>query len=111
MQMLPLPDMRVHLESLACAAVVRVSGEIDVLTMGPLMNVFDEAVAGGSPVIVADLTEVSFIDSSGLSGLLGLHRRMERQRRQLVVAASSEVRRVVELAALDQLLQLTDERP
>ena len=51
-------------------AIVTVAGEIDIATAPRLRERLFELAAGGRP-LVADLDRVSFIDSAGLSALVG----------------------------------------
>ncbi len=51
--------------------ILAVTGEIDVSTVGELRGAMDEVTSDGSARLVFDLTGVSFIDSSGLSVLVG----------------------------------------
>ncbi len=106
-----ITDVRVTFESSPSADIVRVTGEIDVLTSNPLRAVYAEALASDAPTVYVDLTEVEFIDSSGLSGLVGLLRGLEVDDRHLVVAASGEVRRILRLSGLDRLMTIVDAQP
>jgi len=51
-------------------AIVTVAGEIDIATVTRLRERLLEVAASGRP-LVADLDRVSFIDSAGLSALVG----------------------------------------
>jgi anti-anti-sigma factor len=53
-------------------AVVAASGELDIATVGAVRSAFDELRSVGWPSIVADLRGLTFIDSQGLSLLVGL---------------------------------------
>jgi anti-anti-sigma factor len=54
---------------------------------------------------VLDLVETQFIDSAGLAILLNLRRRLERRGRQLrVLCGDGPVRRVIEMARLEEAL-------
>lgn len=57
--------------------VVGVRGELDVYT-GPSLQRVLYAIAQDAPgaVVVADLTELTFLDSTGLGVLVGAHRRL-----------------------------------
>jgi anti-sigma B factor antagonist len=54
--------------------VVRVVGDIDVETAPRLEDAIDDAAVDGRTVVL-DMTDVSFIDSSGLNAMLQLRAR------------------------------------
>jgi anti-sigma B factor antagonist len=62
--------LQVHLEKVAGTSVLRVAGEIDIATAPKLRGCLAE-VPDGSRVVVVDLSEVTFLDSTGLSVLVG----------------------------------------
>jgi len=94
--------------------VVRVAGEIDLSTSDDLRNDIVHAVPHDAHGVVLDLTETTYLDSSGIRLLFELAERLQarRQRLVLVVAEEALVRRVVVLTKLDDavpLLQGIDE--
>jgi len=54
---------------------VKVSGEVDVSNASELRTSLDEAIAGGARTVVADLSEVSYMDSTGIGVLVGVARK------------------------------------
>jgi anti-sigma B factor antagonist len=72
---------------LPALTVIASEGEIDVSTVGAFRNALSEAARAGADRLVIDLSEVTFIDSSGLGALVEAHNRLRRDHRQLVVVA------------------------
>jgi anti-anti-sigma factor len=100
-------------------ALVRVLGEVDVLT-GPrlrdvlgrsLADVTDEVVSEGAPSVVCDLEGVTFLGATGVDVFVDTHQRATAQGVQLVLVAHHRtVLRPFRLAALGGLT-LTDTHP
>jgi anti-sigma B factor antagonist len=83
------------------ATVVTVTGELDVLTARKLTPQLDDIVRKQTGDAVIDLSQAEFIDSFGLTVLLGTQRRLERQGRTLtVICGEGPVRRAIEFARL-----------
>jgi anti-anti-sigma factor len=103
---------RVVIEALGEDAVrVAIEGELS----GPSAYTVDaelRRVEGARPAcVVLDLSDLSFIDSSGLAQVLAAHRRALRDgRRLLVVEGTKAVRRLIALTALDRHLELVTDR-
>jgi anti-sigma B factor antagonist len=77
--------------------VTYVGGEIDLMT-APELDACLGAADGGVRI---DMTEVTFVDSVGLSVLITHHRRQLRQGEALrIVAMSQPVRRLLEITGL-----------
>lgn len=91
------------------AVVLAVSGEIDTLT-APVLNVALTGLAGEpDPVLVVNLSEVSFLASSGLAVLVEGARLAEGSGRRLrLVADGRPVVRPLKLTGTDQLFDLHD---
>src|SRR4051794_33188550 len=100
-------DFRVSRERLDDdVVVVACEGEIDLLTADDVQR---EAVAaaGEGRVVVLDLREVSFMDSSGLRVLVELQRGADRDGTSLaVVPGSDELRRLFDLSGMTSRLTL-----
>ena len=87
--------------------VVTVSGEIDMVTVARLREQLFELAAGGG-AIVADLDQVSFIDSTGLGVLVGTVKRAAAYGGSFqVVSAQPNFWRVFRMAGLDSAIPLT----
>ena len=67
-----------HVDQVDGCAVVRAGGEIDTRTVHGFDEVVKEAISLTSHVVI-DLTQVTFVDSSGLGGLI-VARRSARER-------------------------------
>jgi anti-anti-sigma factor len=68
--------------------------------------------AEGLPVrlVVLDLSELTFVDSTGLEVMLRAARRAREQGRRLVVARpTAHVRKLLEMTAIDQTLDIVDD--
>ncbi|GGV43508.1 STAS domain-containing protein [Streptomyces spectabilis] len=74
-------------------AVLRVSGELDLLTSPVLRQRVHEAVAEGRRSVVLDLSDVLFCDSSGVGVLIATRRLMRscRGRLRLILPAQGAV--------------------
>ena len=91
--------------------VIAVEGEADMLTAVRFNESFFDAARSGTRQVVADLTDVNFIDSSMLNALVVGHRRMLRDRgRFAVVSRGPKVGRVLELTGLGRILAVFETR-
>jgi anti-sigma B factor antagonist len=93
-------------------AVVHVGGEVDLATCPQLRGLLAELVEQGIYHLVVDLEQVSFMDSSGIGVLMGVHRRLREHGGSLRLAApNARVRRVLELTGVTEVLPIspTDE--
>ena len=82
--------------------VVGVTGEIDMSNADDLAAAIRSHVTNQAAGVIVDLTNVRFIDSSGLAVLFALARRLKSSRQQLRVVAprGSHVRAVIDLVDL-----------
>ena len=82
--------------------VITVAGEIHVSTAPRFSEELNEAIRDDAPAVVLDLSDVDFIDSTGLSVLLNGLRRVTRQHgRMALVATNPTVLRLFEITRLD----------
>jgi len=88
------------------ATVVSVTGEIDIDTVTDLTDALAEALSETDRLVV-DLTEVGFIDSIGLRGLVDIHIQATGAGRRLrLVVGQGATRRPIEISGLDQVLSI-----
>ena len=69
--------------------VVRLVGELDLLSRAVAVGVIDGVMNAGSDRILLDLADLTFIDTSGMSGILRMQQKAERTGVDLVVANPS----------------------
>jgi len=94
------------------ACVLALGGEIDLATSPKLVVAGREALRAGATSLHVDLTDVSFMDSSGLAALINLYRAVGRRGGELsVTCPDGAVRRVFQISATEALLGVADAAP
>jgi anti-sigma B factor antagonist len=98
--------------SAAEPTVIAPEGELDFARVGDFRAALSDAAREGAAVVVVDLSQVSFIDSSGLGAIVELHSRLRRGGRRLAVVAPSGSAPAVlfDLAGLRGRLPIFDTR-
>ena len=74
---------RLSFESDGSIELVRVAGEVDASNVADLTRRLLEAVPNTSTALVLDLTETSYIDSSGISLIFDAAARLRNRRQEL----------------------------
>ena len=107
----PPPAFRMEREDAPSGVILLVlGGEIDLATSGQFRAVVDEAIAGGTS-LVADVEEVTFMDSTMLRELLRAHRDLGAAGNRFILAAPQPpVRRLLELTGTAGLFTLSATR-
>ena len=99
-----------HVESVAAGrdrAVLRLAGDFDVYTAPQLRERVIELVDGGTRHVMADLREVTFLDSTGLGALIGgLKRLRARDGSLTLVIGTDRIRRIFRITGLDRVFVL-----
>lgn len=89
--------------------VVEVQGDIDLASAPVLRNTLESVLRDGRLHLVVDLTDVPFVDSSGLGVLVGAQRLLRpRGGGVQIVCAAPRVLRVFSITGLDQLFTVHD---
>lgn len=95
----------------AGTVVIAVDGEADMSTAVKFNESFFSAARSGVRRVVADLTAVSFIDTTMLNALVVGHRRMVRDHGCFAVVCSGpRISRVLEITGLGQILDVFGSR-
>jgi anti-sigma B factor antagonist len=91
---------------------VEVVGEVD-MTTAPELSQAIERTPDGTDLVVIDLSEVSFLDSTGLNALVQGRRTLAERDVALTVVVPPEgaIRRVFEITRLTEPLTVIDVRP
>jgi anti-sigma B factor antagonist len=93
------------------SAVVEVVGELDLATV-PHWEAAVERAAADAPVVVLDLSTLSFVDSAGMHSLFRMLSTLEGRSKRLVVVAppGSTVRRLLDILDLTAVALVCDSR-
>ena len=88
--------------------VLRPEGDLDLATVEAFRLSVQTALVGKPPVLVVDLTDVDFLDSSGIA-VLAVALRTQRARGAVVAVTNPKpiVRRALDLVGLDLLFDLS----
>lgn len=98
--------MQVHTSTVEGATVLRCDGRLTMVAAPTLRSAIDEAVGSGRVHVVVDLSDTSFVDSSGLGALVAGLKRTRQAGGDLRIAAPQEqVKMVLGLTNLDRILQ------
>ena len=91
--------------------VIALQGEADMTTAMKFNESFFTAARAGARRFVADLSDVSFIDTTMLNALVVGHRRMARDHGSFAVVCNGpRVARVLEITGLGQILEVFSTR-
>lgn len=84
------------------AVVVSLAGELDLYNAEEVRRALLETLADGPALLVVDLSEVTFIDSTALGVLIEARSRMNDRTGFRLAAPGLEVRRALEVSGLDR---------
>ena len=93
------------------AVVVSLAGELDLYNAEEVRSALLEACAGEPEVLVVDLGEVNFIDSTALGVLIEARSRMADRKGFRLAAPGIETRRALEVSGLDRHFLVHDTVP
>ena len=100
---------RMEVQGQGRAIVLSVSGELDLASSPALQEELERAAASDSDLLIIDLRELDFMDSTGLSVLVRAHQRAEEQGRQLaMVKGPQQVQRLLSLTGVADRMTLID---
>jgi anti-sigma B factor antagonist len=100
-----------HVDPDARTRVIAATGEVHVSTANAVSEAVNAALADGRTAIVLDLSDVGFIDSTGLSVLLNALRRITRAKGRLaLVCTSPTVLRLFAITKLDTTFDIVATR-
>jgi anti-sigma B factor antagonist len=98
---------RLEVRSQGKATIIAVSGELDLASSPALQEELDRA--SDSDMMIIDLRELDFMDSTGLSVLVRAHQRAEEQGRRLaMVKGPQQVQRLLSLTGVADRLTVVD---
>jgi anti-sigma B factor antagonist len=96
------PDLLLHVETVDQMAIVSAHGEVDLYTAPNLRETLAKVLGSHPcPHVIADLTDVVFIDSVGLGVLVAANLRAEDRGVLFTLVPSSDCRRLLRLTCLD----------
>lgn len=102
-------QFRVEVHKDGEAAVVAVSGELDLASGPELEAELDQLSGPTTPLVIIDLRQLDFMDSTGLSILVRAHQRLAGEGCELgLVRGSQQVQRLLDLTGVAERLRVAD---
>jgi anti-sigma B factor antagonist len=98
--------MTIRTERTGDAVVLVVSGEVDMTTAPELDSQAGQALRNRPPVLVIDLSDVTFLGSAGMSSLVAAGQEGDGNTSVRIVATGAATARPMQLVGLDQLLAI-----
>ena len=107
-----IPSFDIQVVQNGASTQIAPAGELDIATTPALEQAIAEATATPGTVLVLDLRELTFMDSTGLRTLAQTNARAEEDGFELKIwRGSRQIERVLEISGLGALLPLEDAPP
>jgi anti-anti-sigma factor len=101
---------QVEAEDLGSRCLVRVSGEIDLSNAQEVLDRIASSIPTGARVVLLDLSQTVYLDSSGIAMIFRLAQRLSnaRQDLRLVVPRDARIRAVIDLTDVGQVVPVDE---
>jgi anti-anti-sigma factor len=90
--------------------LVAIHGDVDLKTARLFRAALDEAAQDGKSRLIVDMSEVPFMDSSGLAALIGAQKALG-DTTQMVVVCPDNLRRIFEVTRIDSIVSIVGSLP
>lgn len=102
------PELSITVQRTPDETVIKLAGEIDVLTVNGLSTLVNETLADPPARIVLDMAGVTFCDSQGLGTLVVLSRKAQHQQCLLALTNVGDfLMRVLDITGLRSALMIS----
>lgn len=102
-------EFQIRVEQDGPAARLHLTGEMDVACRGLFADAVQQCLAYGTTDLLLDLSDLTFIDSSGLRLLIELWERSRNNGLEIsILQGNGQVRRTMQIAGLDNFLPIAD---
>ena len=99
--------MSVKLESKNGLMVCNIRGEIDINSSPSIKKAFDNLISKKTPKVVINLSQVTYVDSSGLATLVEILKNMRPYGgRMRLTNLSSKIKSLFEITKLEKLFEI-----
>jgi anti-sigma B factor antagonist len=106
------PHLTIEVTSTPEAHTIVLAGEVDLQGAPKVEAAFKDAFDGEPELIVVDLSNLTFIDSSGLHALVTGHELCRARGHALsIIPGSANVQRLFELTGMSEVLPLSEPEP
>ena len=100
-------SFHVELQPHANAALIAISGELDIASAPELEQALEAIEPEQTKLVVVDLRELEFMDSTGLSIIVRAHQRLSEQGCELtLVQGPPQVQRLLDLTGVAERLRV-----
>jgi len=100
-------NLRIEIADTTSPTTVVLAGEIDVVTSGRVREALSAISNSCENKVVFDMSNVTFMDSSGLAALVGPLKRFRSMNGQIVLRSPTRgVRKVLELTGLTRVFEV-----
>ena len=100
-------NLRIEVADTTTPTTVVLTGEIDVATSGRVRDALMAICSSGEIKVVVDMTNVTFMDSTGLAALVGPLKRFRSMNGEIVLRSPTRgVRKVLEITGLTRVFTI-----
>lgn len=88
---------------------LKITGEVDVATAAPFREALEEVVASGNNEIFLDISDMDYIDSTGIGILIDMKKNVMKPEQQFVlINPKRSIRKLFQLTGVDQIFTITE---
>lgn len=98
--------LTVHREPRGDALVVRLEGQVDILSAPSMRAELDKAIAEANGTLIADLTGITFLGSVGIAELMRVQQQSDDDSIHFVVVAPPFIRRLLDITGVSGTLDV-----
>ncbi|HEX6713816.1 MAG TPA: STAS domain-containing protein [Thermoleophilaceae bacterium] len=111
--MTEIAEIEVHRQDLGGDEhLISVAGQVDLYTAPELKVAVTQVIDDGAQRVIVDLTETTFMDSTGLGVLVGAKKRLRALDGSIaIVSPDAGIRRLFEISGLTHLFEIYETRP
>ena len=100
-------NLRIEVADTTSPTMMVLTGEIDISTAGRVREALIAISSSGENKVVVDMTNVTFMDSTGLAALVGPLKRFRSMNGQIVLRSPARpVRKVLEISGLTRVFTI-----
>ena len=101
--------LEVHVDRVESILVITPVGDIDIVTGGLFLEALIAAISTGESRLIVDLRRVPFMDSTGPTIFLSVHRALRMIEAEVHIVATAPIAEIFRLAWMDKFFPLHDD--